>query len=93
MQYRLTFNITGDGYLRVAAAALGQPVISAIHLNDEVLAAAIRDSGMAPFQMLRILEAAREARRQPEIEICCEVVELNERQLDALCLESRSKAG
>jgi hypothetical protein len=90
MHYRLAFNITHDGYVRVtAAAAQGQPVVSAIHLNDQVLSVAIRAAGMAPLQTLRILEAARGARKQPGIEICCEVVELNPRQLDMLCLQRK----
>jgi hypothetical protein len=46
----------------------------------------------ADIQMHRILEAVREARRQLGIEICCEIVELNERQLDALCLQPGARS-
>ena len=89
MHYRLAFGITDDAYLRVTAAAPGQPVVSAIHLNDEVLAVAVRKAEMGPLQTLRILEAATEARKQPGVEVCCEVVELTPRQLDLLCLQPR----
>ena len=86
MQYRLAFKITGDGYLRVVGTAKGCPAISAIHLNDKVFAAAVKAALMAPFQALRLLEAAREARSQPGIEICCESVELNQEQIDEMYL-------
>jgi hypothetical protein len=89
MFYRLTFVVTHDGYLRVSAAAPGLPVFSAILLNDKVLSVAIGGAGMSPLQAVRMLKAANEARRQPGIEICCEVVELNQRQIEALCLQPR----
>jgi hypothetical protein len=86
MLYRLAFNITDDGYLRVTAAAKDLPLVSAIHLNDEVFAAAIKLAKMAPFQTIRILEAAREARRHPTVEICCEAIELTQAEVDAMYL-------
>jgi hypothetical protein len=86
MQYRLAFKITDDGYLRVTGTAKDCPAISAIHLNDRVFAAAVKAARMAPFQTLRLLEAAREARSQPGIEICCESVELNQEQRDEMYL-------
>jgi hypothetical protein len=87
MLYRLTFNITRDGYLRVAGSAKGTPLVSAIHLNEEVLAVAVKTAQIAPFQTLRILEAARDARKQPEIDVYCEAVEISQRQIDVLCLQ------
>ena len=86
MLYRLTFNLTSDGYLRVSGFAKDLPVVSAIHLNDKVLAEVVRAAQMAPFQTLRLLEAAREARLQPGIDICCEAVELTQKQVDLLSL-------
>ena len=88
MVYRLVFNLTSDGYLRVTGAAKDLPVVSAIHLNDEVFGASVRAADMAPFQTLRLLEAAREARIQPGIDICCEAVELSQKQVDLLFLRS-----
>jgi hypothetical protein len=41
---------------------------------------------MAPFQTLRLLEAAREAGKQPGVDICCEAVELTQEQAEAMCL-------
>jgi hypothetical protein len=87
MLYRLAFRITSDGYLRVTGVAKDSPAISAIHLNDKLFAAAVKAAQMAPFQTLRLLEAAREARNQPAIEVCCEAVELNQKQIDELCLQ------
>ena len=87
MLYRLAFRITSDGYLRVTGVAKDSPEISAIHLNDKVFVAAVKAAQMAPFQTLRLLEAAREARSQAGIEIHCEAVELNQRQIDELCLQ------
>ena len=86
MIYRLTFQVTSDGYLRVTGVAKGLPLVSALHLNDDVLAEVIRRAQIAPFQTLRLLEAAREARMQPGMDICCEAVELTEKQIDLLCL-------
>lgn len=62
-------------------------MVSAIHLNDKVFAAAVRAAQLAPFQTLRLLEAAREARNQPRMDICCEAVELNQKQIDLMCLQ------
>jgi hypothetical protein len=87
MLYRLAFNIMGDGYLRVTGVAKGLPVVSAIHLNDKVFAVAVRAAQLAPFQTLRLLEAARAARNQPGIDIYCEAVELNQKQIDVMCLQ------
>jgi hypothetical protein len=87
MLYRIAFNITGDGYLRVTGVASGTPALSAIHLNDQVFAAAVKKAQMAPFQTLRLLEAAREARKKPGIDVCCETVELSQSQIDVLCLQ------
>jgi hypothetical protein len=84
MLYRLTFDFTIDGHLRVTGIAEGRAVVSAIHLNDKAFAAAVKTADMAPFQTLRLLEAAREARNQPGTEICCEAVELNQKQLDLI---------
>lgn len=86
MVYRLTFNVMLDGYLRVTGVAKDLPVVSAIHLNDEVFGAAVKSAQMAPFQTLRLLEAAREARNQPGMDICCEAAELTEKQVDLLGL-------
>jgi hypothetical protein len=66
MLYRLTFNITDDGYLRVTAAAPGQAVISAIHLSGAVLSIAIGDAGISPLQAVRMLKAVGEARAHRE---------------------------
>jgi hypothetical protein len=70
----------------VTGVAKDLPVVSAIHLNDRVFATAVRAAQMAPFQTLRLLEAAREARNQPGIDICCEGVELNQNQIDLMCM-------
>ena len=86
MLYRLTFNLSTDGYLRIVGIAKDLPVVSAIHLTDKVLAEVVRTAQIAPFQTLRLLEAAREARLQPGIDICCEAVELTQKQVDLLCL-------
>ena len=89
MIYRLTFQVTSDGYLRVTGVAKGLPfLVSAIHLNNDVLAKVVRTAQMAPFQTLRLLEAAREAQMQPGIDICCEAVDLTEKQVDLLCLRA-----
>jgi hypothetical protein len=85
MLYRLAFNITSDGYLHVTAAAKGSPTVSAIHLNDQVFAVAVKTAQTAPFQTLQLLEAARKARIHPGIDICCEAMELNEQQVELLC--------
>ena len=84
MLYRLTFDFTIDGHLRVTGVAEGRSVVSAIHLNDKAFGAAVKAAEIAPFQTLRLLEAAREARNQPGTEICCEAVELNQKQLDLI---------
>ena len=89
MLYRLAFGITGDGYLRVVGSAEGSPEVSAIHLNDSTFAAIVKAAGLAPFRTYRLLEAAREARLHPGIDICCEAVELTQKQLEALCLQTR----
>jgi hypothetical protein len=88
MVYRLVFNLTSDGYLRVTGATKDLPEVSAIYLNDEVFGSSVRAAQIAPFQMLRLVEAARDARIQPGIDICCEAVELSQRQVDLLCLRS-----
>jgi hypothetical protein len=88
MVYRLVFDLTSDGYLRVTGAAKDLPEVSAIYLNDEVFGASVRAAQIAPFQTLRLLEAAREARIQPGTDICCEAVELSQKQIDLLCLRS-----
>jgi uncharacterized protein len=56
MLYRLAFQMTGDGYLRVTGVARDSSVL---HLNDKVFGAAVRAAEMAPFQALRLLEAAQ----------------------------------
>lgn len=48
----------------------------------------IRSAQMAPFQTLRLLEAAREAGKQPGVDICCEAVDLTPEQVEAMCLQS-----
>jgi hypothetical protein len=88
MLYRLAFQVTDDGYLRVTGGARDSPVLSALHLNDKVFGAAVRAAQMAPFQTLRLLEAAREAGKQPGVEICCEAVELTQEQVEVMCLQS-----
>jgi hypothetical protein len=88
MLYRLTFNLRLTGTCGFTGIANDLPLGSVIHLNDKVLAAAVGAAQMAPFQTLRLLEAAREARMQPGIDICCEAVELTQRQVDQLCLRS-----
>jgi hypothetical protein len=84
--YRLAFGITGDGYLRVTGSAKGALDAAALYLNDQVFAATVKTAGMAPFQTLRLLEAARQARLEPNLDVCCEAVELTQNQIDALCL-------
>ena len=86
MLYRLAFQMTGDGYLRVTGVARDSSVLSTLHLNDKVFGAAVRAAQMAPFQILRLLEAAREAGKQPGVDICCEAVELTQEQAEAMCL-------
>ena len=88
MLYRLAFQMTGDGYLRVTGVARDSSVISALHLNDKIFGAAVRAAQMAPFQTLRLLEAAREAGKQPGVDICCEAVELTQEQAEAMCLRN-----
>jgi hypothetical protein len=89
MLYRLAFGITNEGYLRIVGSAEGSPTVSAIHLNDHVFTAVVKDAGLAPFRTYRLLEAAREARVHPDLEICCETVELTAAQLEALCFRPR----
>lgn len=84
MFYRLTFDITTDGHLRITGEAEDRAVFTAIHLNDKVFATVVRAADIAPFQTLRLLEAAREARNQPGVEICCEAVELNQKQVSVI---------
>jgi hypothetical protein len=87
MLYRLTFGITGDGYLRVTAFGKGRSEISStIDLNERIFADIVKTAKLTPFQSMRLLEAAREARNQSGIDICCEAVELNETQVERLCL-------
>jgi hypothetical protein len=43
---------------------------------------------MAPFQTLRLLEAAREAGKQPGVDVCCEAVELTLEQVEAMCSQA-----
>jgi hypothetical protein len=87
MLYRLAFGITIDGYLRVSASAKAAPcLLSTVHLNDEVFAGAVRAAGIGALATYRIVEAAREARRNPDQDICCEAVELTQHQIDVLCL-------
>lgn len=50
MLYRLAFNITTDGYLRITAVAKELPPASAVHLNGEVFAAVVNLAKIAPFQ-------------------------------------------
>ena len=88
MLYRLAFGITNEGYLRIVGSAEGSPTVSAIHLNDHVFTAVVKDAGLAPFRTYRLLEAAREARLHADVDICCEAVELTEAQLEALSLRS-----
>lgn len=86
MLYRLAFGITDDGYLRVTASATGTHELSTIYLNDDVFASAIQAARITPFQTLRMLEAAREARLHRGIDICCEAVELTDKQIEKMCL-------
>ena len=87
MLYRLAFGITSDGYLRVSASASSSPdILSTIHLNDEVFASAVRAAGIGALETYRIVEAAREARSNPDLDICCEAINLSQRQIDVLCL-------
>ena len=37
MLYRLAFQVTADGYLRVTGVARDSSVLSALHLNDRML--------------------------------------------------------
>jgi hypothetical protein len=85
MLYRLAFRITDDGYLRVVSSARGSREVYAIHLSDEIFAAAVNAADIAPFQTLRMLEAARHARHKPGMIICCDDVELTQEQIDVLC--------
>jgi hypothetical protein len=48
--------------------------LSAIHLNEDVFGIAVKAAGLHPFQTYRLLEAARDARQQPGVDICCETV-------------------
>jgi hypothetical protein len=91
MLYRLAFGITDEGYLRVVGTSQGSPALSAIHLNDSVFTAAIKAAELGPIRTYRLAEAAREARRYPEIAIFCEAVELTEAQLEALCLRTHKE--
>jgi hypothetical protein len=86
MLYRLVFNITSDGYLRVTGVAKDLPALSAIYLNDRVFGVAVRTAQLGSFQTLRLLEAARQARNRPGIDICCEAVEINQNQTDVMRL-------
>jgi hypothetical protein len=90
MLYRLAFQMTGDGYLRVTGVARdSSSAVSALHLNDKVFGATVRAAQMAPFQTLRLLEAAREAGKQPGgVDVCCEAVELTPEQVEAMCLQA-----
>ena len=42
MLYRLAFQMTGDGYLRVTGVAPDASAVSALHLNDKVFGVAVR---------------------------------------------------
>jgi hypothetical protein len=86
MLYRLAFSVTTDGYLRVTGCAKGTPRLSAIHHSD-AFTALVSVAGLAQFLTLRILEAARQAWIEPGIDVCCEAVELNQRQIEVLCLQ------
>jgi hypothetical protein len=55
MLYRLTFDFTIDGHLRVTGIAEGRAVVSAIHLNDKAFAAAVKTADMAPFQAATVI--------------------------------------
>ena len=91
MVYRLAFGITSDGYLRLTGTTSGLPQVSALYLDDLAYAATVKAAGLAPFQTLRLLEAAREARNHPGIDICCEALELDQKQIDAMSLQSKYK--
>jgi hypothetical protein len=73
MLYRLAFQITEDGYLRVRGVARNSSAVSALHLNEKVSAQRYEPPKWHPSQTLRLLEAAREAGKQPGVDICCEV--------------------
>lgn len=92
MLYRLTFDFTIDGHLRVTGVTEGLAMVSATHLNDKAFATAVKSADIAPFQMLRLLEAARQAKNQPGTEICCEVVELNQKQLELISANASRKS-
>jgi hypothetical protein len=87
MLYRLAFQMTGDGYLRVTGVARDSSVLSALHLTDKIFGAAVRAAQMAPFQTLRLLEVARGG-KQPGVDICCEAVEFTQEQGEAMCLRN-----
>jgi hypothetical protein len=87
MLYRLAFSVTVDGYLRVTGCAKGTPRLSAIHRSDKAFTALVSVAGLAQFLTLRVLEAARQAWIEPGIDVCCETVELNQRQIEVLCLQ------
>jgi hypothetical protein len=62
-----------------------QRQLSAIHRSDKAFTALVSVAGLAQFLTLRILEAARQAWIEPGIDVCCETVELNQRQIEVLC--------
>ena len=48
MLYRLTFDFTIDGHLRVTGVTEGLAMVSATHLNDKAFATAVKSADIAP---------------------------------------------
>jgi hypothetical protein len=87
MIYRLAFDITSEEYLRVTGYAQDRSeIVSAMYISDTIFGVACRTAGLAPFQILRRVEAAREARKESGLDVCCEAVELNRTHVEIMCL-------
>jgi len=91
MVYRLVFDLTSDGYLRVTGAAKDLPEVSAIYLNDEVFGASVRAAQIAPFSNASTFGSCKRGANSTGNDICCEAVELSQKQIDLLCLPFRQE--
>jgi hypothetical protein len=88
MLFRMAFKATEDNYLQVTAFAKGVQNMSAVHVDPDVFSTAVKIAGIPEPISSELDAAAKKAYVQGGMDVCCELVELNRPQLEALRLIS-----
>ena len=87
MLFKLAFNKTAQGTLRVSATTVqGSDHVLAIYDNDEAITRLLEHSNLDPDTMSSLRGSAELAYGSQNTPTCCEEVELTEAQLNLLRL-------